>query len=48
MEDQYRCIFGCESGALPLKYLGIPVHYTTLRNAEGNPIESQFASKLGC
>jgi hypothetical protein len=48
MEDQYRHIFGCESGTLPLKYLGIPVHYRTLRNAEWNPIENRFASKLGC
>jgi hypothetical protein len=46
-EDQYRNIFGCESGSLPLKYLGIPVHYRTLRNAEWNPIENRFASKLG-
>ena len=48
MEDQYRHIFGCESGTLPLKYLGIPVHYRTLRNAEWNPIENRFSSKLGC
>jgi hypothetical protein len=46
-EDQYRHIFGCESGSLPLKYLGIPVHYRTLRNAEWNPTENRFASKLG-
>jgi hypothetical protein len=48
MEEQYRHIFGCESGSLPLRYLGIPVHYRTLRNAEWNPIETRFASKLGC
>jgi hypothetical protein len=39
MEHQYRNIFGCESGVLPFKYLGIPIHYRTLRNAEWNPIE---------
>jgi hypothetical protein len=48
MEDQYRHIFGWESGSLPLKYIGIPIHYRTLRNAEWNPIENRFASKLGC
>jgi hypothetical protein len=48
MEDQYKPIFGCEFGTLPLKYLGIPVHYRRLRNAERNPIEKRFASKLGC
>jgi hypothetical protein len=48
MEHQYRNIFGCESGALPFKYLGIPIHYRTLKNAEWNPIECRFASKLSC
>jgi hypothetical protein len=48
MEDQYRHIFWCESGTLPIKYLGIPVHYRTPRNAEWHPIENRFASKLGC
>ena len=27
IEHQYRQILGCESGALPFKYLGIPIHY---------------------
>jgi hypothetical protein len=48
MEDQYRHIFWCEYGILPLKYLGIPVHYRTLRNREWNPIENRLVSKLGC
>ena len=48
MEDQYRQIFGCESGALPFKYLGVPIHYRKLRNAEWYPIECRFAGKLGC
>jgi hypothetical protein len=26
LEDQYRNLFGCESGTLPFKYLGIPIH----------------------
>jgi hypothetical protein len=48
IEQQYMQIFGCEAGALPFKYLGIPIHHRTLRNAEWNPVESRFASKLGC
>jgi hypothetical protein len=48
MEQQYMQIMGCESDVLPIRYLGIPVHYSTLRNAEWNPIKSRFISKLGC
>jgi hypothetical protein len=48
IEQQYMQIFGCEEGALPFKCLGIPIHHRILRNAEWNPVESRFASKLGC
>jgi hypothetical protein len=48
MEHQYRNIFGCETGSLPFRYLGIPIHYRALRNAEWNPVETRFASKLSC
>jgi hypothetical protein len=48
MEYQYKHIFGCKSGALPFKYLGISIHHRTLRNAEWNPIENCFVLKLGC
>jgi hypothetical protein len=27
MEQQYKQIFGCESGSLPFRYLGVPIHY---------------------
>jgi hypothetical protein len=47
MEDQYKQIFGCESGTLPLKYLGILVHYRMLRNTEWNPIENRFCFQIG-
>jgi hypothetical protein len=46
MEIQYRQIFGREVGTLPIKYLGIPVHFRKLRNLEWNPIESRFGTKL--
>jgi hypothetical protein len=26
-EEQYTNLFGCESGTLPFKYLGIPIHF---------------------
>jgi hypothetical protein len=37
-----------EVGFLPIRYLGIPVHYRKLRNTEWNPIESRFGNKLVC
>jgi hypothetical protein len=48
VQHKYREIIGCESGTLPIRYMGIAIHHRTLRNAEWNPIESLFASKLGC
>jgi hypothetical protein len=39
--------FGCEAGSLPLKYLGIPIHYRRLLNKELNPVEDRFEKKLG-
>jgi hypothetical protein len=33
-QDDYRHIFGCEVGAIPFKYLGIPIHYRRLLNKE--------------
>jgi hypothetical protein len=48
MEHQYKQLFGCESGALPFRYLGIHIHHGTLRNAEWIHVESCFVSKLGC
>jgi hypothetical protein len=47
-EEQYKQLFGCESGSLPFRYLGIPIHYRKLKNSEWNPVESRFENKLGC
>ena len=47
-EEQYKHIFGCESGSLPFKYLGIPIHYRKLLNSEWHAVESRFEGKLGC
>jgi hypothetical protein len=30
-EEQYKQLFGCESGSLPFRYLGIPIHYRKLK-----------------
>jgi hypothetical protein len=27
IEEDYRELFGCETGSFPFKYLGIPIHY---------------------
>ena len=40
--EQYKEIFGCEVGALPFKYLGIPIHYRKLLNYEWYPVETRF------
>jgi hypothetical protein len=48
METQYRNFFGCEVGSLPIRYIGIPVHYRKLKNSEWNPVECRFGAKLGC
>ena len=47
-EEQYKQLFGCESEALPFRYLGFPIHYRKLKNSEWYPVESRFEEKLGC
>lgn len=46
--QQYRNIFGCESGSLPFRYLGVPIHHRKLKNSEWHPVESRLMSKLSC
>jgi hypothetical protein len=48
MEQEYKQIFGCESGSLPFRYLCVPIHYRKFRNSEWSPVESRFVAKLGC
>ena len=48
VENQYKQIFGCASGSLPFKYLGVPIHYRKLWNSKWNPVESRFEGKLDC
>jgi hypothetical protein len=44
----YKEIFGCDSGSLPFRYLGVPIHHRKLKNFEWNPVETRFQGKLGC
>jgi hypothetical protein len=46
VEEDYKLLFGCESGSYPFKYLGIPIHYRKLRNSEWKPVEDRFERKL--
>ena len=39
-------LFGCDSGALPFTYLGIPIHFRKLKNSEWKVIEDRFEKKL--
>jgi hypothetical protein len=44
--DHYTDLFGCQEGEFPLKYLGIPIHYRKLRNADWKRVEEQFEKRL--
>jgi hypothetical protein len=42
-KDHYRNFFGCETGAPPFKYLGIPIHSSKLKNGEWKPLENHLS-----
>ena len=44
--DHYTDLFGCQEGEFSLKYLGIPIHYRKLRNADWKRVEEQFEKRL--
>ena len=46
VEEQYKNLFGCESGSFPFKYLGIPIHFRKLKNGEWKLVEDRFEKKL--
>ena len=48
MENDYKILFGCDIGSLPLRYLGIPIHYRNLSNVEWKPVEDRFEKKFSC
>jgi hypothetical protein len=45
--DQYAEQFGCKSGDFPIRYLGIPIHFRKLRNAEWRKVKERFERRLG-
>jgi hypothetical protein len=42
MEDGCRILFGYEAGALPIRYLGIPIHFPRLKISEWKPVQDHF------
>lgn len=45
-EQAYSDLFGCKAGAYPFRYLGIPMHFRKLRNAEWNSVIERIEKKL--
>jgi len=45
--DQYIELFGCKFGDFSIRYLGIPIHFRKLRNAEWRKVEERFERRLG-
>jgi hypothetical protein len=44
--SQYIELFGCNQGAFPMRYLGIPIHYRRLSNADWKRVEERFEKRL--
>jgi hypothetical protein len=44
---QYIVLFGCTPGTFPMRYLGIPIHYRKLTNADWSKVEERFEKRLG-
>jgi hypothetical protein len=40
--DSYSSLFGCQVGNLPMKYLGVPVTYRSLRISDLDPLDGKF------
>ena len=45
--QQYTDLFGCGQGQFPMRYLGIPIHYRRLTNAEWKEVEERLQKRLG-
>jgi hypothetical protein len=43
---EYVEMFGCKEGALPFRYLGIPMSYRKLSNKDWRLVEERFQKKL--
>jgi hypothetical protein len=44
--EHYTALFGCQEGSLPLKYLGIPIHFKRLNNVDWKRVEERFEKRL--
>ncbi|WVZ53069.1 hypothetical protein U9M48_004057 [Paspalum notatum var. saurae] len=42
----YMQLFGCNSGDLPIRYLGIPIHYRRLSNTDWRKFDECFEKRL--
>ena len=45
-EDQYMGLLGCNTGAFPMRYFGIPIHYKKLSNADWLKVQERFEKRL--
>jgi hypothetical protein len=43
---EYSRIFGCELGAMPFRYLGIPMHHKRLSNSDWKDLLDKFQKRL--
>ena len=44
--QKYADLFGCQIGHFPMKYLGVPVTYSTLKNADLDFLDGKMIKKL--
>ena len=45
-EDQHMGLFGCNTGAFLMRYLGIPTHYRKLSNSDWLKVQERFEKCL--
>ena len=45
-QNDYSQIFGCDMGAMPFRYPGIPMHHKRLSNSDWKHIEEKFQKRL--
>jgi hypothetical protein len=48
-EEETECfagVFGCPVGDFPIKYLGVPLHYSKLRREDLQPLVDKILKKI--
>ena len=43
---EYADIFGCQIGHFPMKYLGVPVSYSSLKGVDWDYLEAKFVKRF--